>query len=158
MKKRYRSPAKRLLGLALAAGLTLGGTATAWADAISTYSVSVGQGVISILRSGAVTNSFRTSVNDVTAMTDSDGDLMVCFNNTKGEYVAVTLGSQEIVNFYGSIGTLRLDDSLDRPVVIGSSARVTKLKVDAPVKVSVWGRVDSGTVDAAASIDRKSVV
>ena len=152
MKKRYRSPAKRLLGLALAAGLTLGGTATAWADAISTYSVSVGQGVISILRSGAVTNSFRTSVNDVTAMTDSDGDLMVCFNNTKGEYVAVTLGSQEIVNFYGSIGTLCLDDSLDRPVVIGSSARVTKLKVDAPVKVSVWGRVDSGTVDAAASI------
>ena len=147
-----KKQARRLLGLVLAAGLALGGTVTGWADAISTYSVSVGQGVLSILRAGKVTNSFRTSSSDVTAMTASDGNLMVCFNNAQGEYVGVALGSQEIVNFYGAIGTLRLDDSLDRPVVIGSSARVTKLKVDAPVKVSVWGRVESGTVDAAASI------
>lgn len=147
-----KKQARRLLGLVLAAGLALGGTVTGWADAISTYSVSVGQGVLSILRAGKVTNSFRTSSSDVTAMTASDGNLMVCFSNAQGEYVGVALGSQEIVNFYGAIGTLRLDDSLDRPVVIGSSARVTKLKVDAPVKVSVWGRVESGTVDAAASI------
>ncbi len=152
MKLNLRTGAKRLLGLALAAGLALGGAVTAWADAVSTYSVSMSQNTISILRGGAVTNSFRTSVNDVTAMTDEDGNLLVCFNNTQGNYVAVTLGSQQMVNFYGTIGTLYLDDSLDRPVVIGSSARVSKLKVDAPVKVSVWGRVDSGIVDAAASI------
>ncbi len=147
-----KKQARRLLGLVLAAGLVLGGAVTGWADAISTYSVSVGQGVLSIIRSGKVTNSFRTLSSDVTAMTASDGSLMVCFTNSQGEYVGVALGSQEIVNFYGAIGTLRLDDSLDRPVVIGASARVTKLKVDAPVKVSVWGRVDSGNVDAAASI------
>ncbi|MCI8652745.1 MAG: hypothetical protein HFF11_03500 [Angelakisella sp.] len=152
MKKKFRSGAKRLLGLVLAAALVLGGAVTAWADAVSTYSVSVSQGGISILRGGAVTNSFRTLVNDVAVMTGEDGELLICFTNSQGNYVAVTLGSQEIVNFYGTIGTLRLDNSLDRPVVIGSSARVTKLKVDAPVKVSVWGRVDSGTVDAAANI------
>jgi len=152
MKIRFRDGARRLLGLALAAGMALGGAVTARADAISTYSVSVSKNAVSILRGGAVTNSFKTSVNDVSVMTANDGSLLVCFNNPQGEYVGVSLGDQEIVNFYGSIGTLRLDDSLDRPVVIGSSARVTKLKVDAPVKVSVWGKIDSGVVNAAASI------
>lgn len=130
----------------------LGGSATAWADAVSTYSISMGQGVMSVLKGGKVTNSFKVANNDVTATTDWEGDLMVCFNNAQGDYVGVALGSQEIINFYGTIGTLLLDESLDRPVVIGPSARVTKLKVKAPVKVSIWGRVDNGIVEAAASL------
>ena len=76
MKKKFRSGAKRLLGLVLAAALVLGGAVTAWADAVSTYSVSVSQGGISILRGGAVTNSFRTLVNDVAVMTGEDGELL----------------------------------------------------------------------------------
>ena len=151
-EKRFRRGARKLLGLVLAAGLMLGGSATAWADAVSTYSISMGQGVMSVLKGGKVTNSFKVANNDVTATTDWEGDLMVCFNNAQGDYVGVALGSQEIINFYGTIGTLLLDESLDRPVVIGPSARVTKLKVKAPVKVSIWGRVDNGIVEAAASL------
>lgn len=152
MKNKFRGCLRRLLGLALAVGMILGGAVTAWADAISTYSISMGQNTLSVLRAGTVTSSYRTLNNDLTVMTADDGGLLVGFNNSQGDYVAVALGSQKIVNFYGPIGTLLLDRSLDRPVVIGSSARVTKLKVNAPVKVSVWGRVDSGVVDAAASI------
>ena len=151
-EKRFRRGARKLLGLVLAAGLMLGGSATAWADAVSTYSISMGQGVMSVLKGGKVTNSFKVANNDVTATTDWEGDLMVCFNNAQGDYVGVALGSQEIINFYGTIGTLLLDESLDRPVVIGPSTRVTKLKVKAPVKVSIWGRVDNGIVEAAASL------
>ena len=151
-EKRFRRGARKLLGLVLAAGLMLGGSATAWADAVSTYSISMGQGEMSVLKGGKVTNSFKVANNDVTATTDWEGDLMVCFNNAQGDYVGVALGSQEIINFYGTIGTLLLDESLDRPVVIGPSARVTKLKVKAPVKVSIWGRVDNGIVEAAASL------
>lgn len=152
MKKIVSRLLRRGLGLTLAVGLLLGGAVTAWADAVSTYSVSVGSGVLSILRGGYVTNSFRTSSNDVTAVTDTAGNLMVCFYNAQGEYVGVSLGSQQIVNFYGSMGTLCLDSTLDRPVVITSGARVAKLQVEAPVKVSIWGRVDSGVVDAAAAL------
>ena len=143
---------RRIMGLALAVCFAFGGAVTAWADAVSTYSISMGQGVMSVLKGGKVTNSFKVANNDVTATTDWEGDLMVCFNNAQGDYVGVALGSQEIINFYGTIGTLLLDESLDRPVVIGSSARVTKLKVKAPVKVSIWGRVDNGIVEAAASL------
>lgn len=153
MKKELcRRGARRLLGLVLAVSLALGGTVTAWADAVSTYSISMGRGVMSVLKGGRVTNSFKVANNDVTATTDWEGDLMVCFNNAQGDYVGVALGDQQIINFYGTIGTLLLDESLDRPVVIGPSARVTKLKVKAPVKVSIWGRVDNGIVDAAASL------
>ena len=151
-KELCRRGVRRFLGLVLAVSLALGGTVTAWADAVSTYSISMGQGVMSVLKGGRVTNSFKVANNDVTATTDWEGDLMVCFNNAQGDYVGVTLGDQQIVNFYGTIGTLLLDESLDRPVVIGPSARVTKLKVKAPVKVSIWGRVDNGIVDAAASL------
>ena len=143
---------RRLLGLTLAACFVLCGTVTAWADAISTYTVSVSNGQLSILKSGYVTNTFRTAGNNATVTTGTDGNLMVCFYDANNRYVGVTLGSQQIVNFYGSIGTLRLDSSLDRPVVIGSTATVSKLEVEAPVKVSIWGKVNSGSVDAAATL------
>ncbi len=143
---------RRCLGLTLAAGLALGGAVTARADAISTYSVSMSQSYLSILKGGYVTNSFRIAANNADVLTGDDGSLLVGFYNAQNEYVAVTLGSQQIVNFYGAIGTLTLDDSLDRPVVIGASAQVADLRVDAPVKVSVWGKVTGGAVEAAADI------
>lgn len=152
MKKIVARLVRRSLGLLLAAGLLLGGGVTAWADAVSTYSLSMKQGTLSVLKGGYVTNSFRTSSSDLTVVTDVDGNLMVCFYDSKGEYVGVTLGSQQIVNFYGSIGTLHLDESLDRPVVIGAGAQVENLWVEAPVKVSVWGRVNGGDIDAEADI------
>ena len=73
-ERRFRRGAKKLLGLVLAAGLMLGGSATAWADAVSTYSISMGQGVMSVLKGGKVTNSFKVANNDVPATTDWEGD------------------------------------------------------------------------------------
>jgi len=143
---------RRLLGLALAVCFVLGGTVTAWADAVSTYTVSVSSGKLTIMKSGYVTNSFRTKGDTTTVTTGEDGNLLVCFYDANDRYVGVNLGSQQIVNFYGAIGTLKLDSSLDRPVVIGNTATVTKLEVDAPVKVSIWGKVNGGSVDAAASL------
>lgn len=151
-KRKVNGLLRRCLGLVLAAGLALGGVVVAWADAISTYSVSMSQSYLSILRGGAVTNSFRIAANNADVLTGDDGSLLVGFYNAQNQYIAVTLGSQQIVNFYGAIGTLRLDPSLDRPVVIGSSAQVANLQVEAPVKVSVWGKVSGGSVDSAASI------
>lgn len=144
--------AKRFLGAALAAGICLGGMVTAWADAVSTYSISMGQGAMSVLKGGAVVNSFKTSDSDITVMTDRDGSLLICLNGIQGEPVKVALGEQQIVNFYGKIGTLLLDSTLNRPVVIGANAQVERLEVEAPVKISNWGRVNSGTVNAAASL------
>ncbi len=143
---------RRIIGLALAVCFAFGGAVTAWADAVSTYTVSVSNGQLSILKGGYVTNTFRTNSNNATVATGTDGNLMVCFYDANNKYVGVTLGSQQIVNFYGSIGTLTLDSSLDRPVVIGNTATVTKLEVDAPVKVSIWGKVNSGSVDASATL------
>ena len=143
---------RRIMGLALAVCFAFGGAVTAWADAVSTYTVSVSNGQLSILKGGYVTNTFRTNSNNATVATGTDGNLMVCFYDANNKYVGVTLGSQQIVNFYGSIGTLTLDSSLDRPVVIGNTATVTKLEVDAPVKVSIWGKVNSGSVDASATL------
>jgi len=151
-RTRRTSALRRLLGLALAVCFALGGAVTAWADAISTYTVSVSSGQISIMKSGYVTNTFRTKGNGATVTTGENGNLLVCFYDTNDRYVGVNLGSQEIVNFYGSIGTLKLDSSLDRPVVIGATATVAKLEVEAPVKVSIWGKVNSGSVDAAATL------
>lgn len=143
---------RRILGLTLAVCLALGGTVTAWADAISTYTVSVAKGQISILKNGYVTNTFRTTGSSATVTTSQDGNLLVCFYDTSNRYVGVNLGSQQIVNFYGTIDTLKLDSSLDRPVVIGATATVAKLEVEAPVKVSIWGKVNGGSVDAAATV------
>lgn len=143
----------RLLGLTLAVCFVLGSCVTAWADAVSTYSVSVSSGYLSILKNGYVTSTYRRLADSsVTVATGENGDLLVCYYNTSSKYVAVTLGSQQIVNFYGAIGTLKLDSSLDRPVVITSTATVDRLEVGAPVKVSVWGKVKGGSVDAAATI------
>lgn len=143
---------RRLLGLALAVCFVLGGTVTARADAVSTYTVSVSSGQLSILKNGYVTSVYRTASSNVTVATGENGDLLVCYYNTSNNYVGVTLGSQQIVNFYGSIDTLKLDSSLDRPVVVGNTATVNRLEVGAPVKVSIWGKVKGGSVDAAATI------
>ena len=105
---------RRIMGLALAVCFAFGGAVTAWADAVSTYTVSVSNGQLSILKGGYVTNTFRTNSNNATVATGTDGNLMVCFYDANNKYVGVTLGSQQIVNFYGSIGTLTLDSSLDR--------------------------------------------
>ena len=114
---------RRIMGLALAVCFAFGGAVTAWADAVSTYTVSVSNGQLSILKGGYVTNTFRTNSNNATVATGTDGNLMVCFYDANNKYVGVTLGSQQIVNFYGSIGTLTLDSSLDRPVVIGKDRK-----------------------------------
>lgn len=144
---------RRLLGLTLAVCFVLGSCVTAWADAVSTYTVSVSSGQISILKNGYVTSTYRRLADSsVTVATGESGDLLVCYYNTSSKYVAVTLGSQQIVNFYGSIGTLKLDSSLDRPVVIASTATVNRLEIGAPVKVSVWGKMKGGSVDAAATV------
>lgn len=144
---------RRLIGLTLAVCFVLGSCVTAWADAVSTYTVSVSSGYLSILKNGYVTSTYSRLANSaVTVATGEKGDLLVCYYNTSNKYVAVTLGSQEIVNFYGAIDTLKLDSSLDRPVVIGSTATVTRLEIGAPVKVSIWGKVKGGSVDAAATV------
>lgn len=143
---------RRLLGLTLAVCLLVGGSATAWADAVSTYTVSVSQGLVTILKSGYVTNTFRTGGNNLTISSGVGGNLQACFYDASGKYVGVDLGSQEILTVYGAIGTLRLDTSLNRPVVIAASATVSNLTIDAPVKVSVWGKVAGGSVNAAATV------
>lgn len=143
---------RRLLSLTLAVCFVLGGAVTAWADAVSTYTISMTQGQLSVLKNGYVTSTYRITGNSATVATGENGDLLVCFYDTSNKYVGVTLGSQEIVNFYGAIGTLELDNSLNRPVVIGAGATVDRLVVGAPVKVSIWGKVKGGSVDAAAVV------
>lgn len=143
---------RRLLGLALAVCFVLGGTVTGWADAVSTYTISVTQGQLTVLKNGYVTNTFRITGSDAVVASGEGGNLLVCFYDTNNKYVGVDLGGQEIVNFYGSIGTLRLDGSLNRPVVIASTATVNYLEVDAPVKVSIWGKVKGGAVNSGATV------
>ena len=143
---------RRLLGLVLAVCFVLGGTVTAWADAVSTYTVSVTQGQVSILKNGYVTSTYRITGSSIYLSSGEGGNLQVCFYNTSNQYVGVDLGGQEILTVYGAIDTLKLDTSLNRPVVIASTATVTNLDIDAPVKVSIWGKVKGGSVNAAAIV------
>lgn len=118
----------------------------------SPFGVTVGDKIISFQKDGRTTGSYRMSRNDIVLVTDSSEDLLVCFYNTDGQYVGVTLGSQDNVNLSGSMDSLVLHRDLDRNVIIGSSCNVSDMAVNSPVKVSVYGKVGTMDIDAAASV------
>lgn len=118
----------------------------------SPFLVNVGDKVISFQKNGRTTGSYRMSRNDVVLVTDSSDDLLVCFYNTDGQYVGVTLGDQDNVALYGSMDSLVLHRDLDRNVIIGTSCSVSDVTVNAPVKVSVYGNIDSIDIASNASV------
>ena len=87
MKKHLRRALS--LCLALAVVLTLG----VMASAASTYSVKASANSISFIQNGYVTGTYNAKNNNITLMKDSTGDLLVCFYNSQGKYIGVTLGN-----------------------------------------------------------------
>lgn len=120
--------------------------------ASSPFSVTVGDKIVSFQKDGLTTGSYKMSRNDIVLVTDSSDDLLVCFYNTDGQYVGVTLGSQENVTLNGSINSLTLHKELDRNVIIGSKCTVSSMTVNTPVKVSVYGTITDMEVKAGASV------
>ena len=123
-----------------------------YAASNSPFSVTVGDKVISFQQDGRTTGSYKMSKNDIVLVTDSSDDLLVCFYDTDGKYVGVTLGDQENVNLVGSMDTLTLHRELDRNVIIGSSCSISDVTVNSPVKVSVYGKIGTINIDSGASV------
>lgn len=142
---------KKLLSLAYVV-LLLAISSVPAQSAPAEYTVSVSKNRISFSRGGVVTGGYGIQSNDITLITIDSGDVLVCFYNTLGNYVGVTLGAQQRVGLIGNINTLTLHETLDRPVIVGSTGRVTSMTVNAPVKVSVWGKVDNLTVSDMATV------
>ena len=144
---------RRALGLALAVGMAAGGLTVGHADAISTYCVSVAANSVSVLHNNKVTHSFKAANANIAVANDArSGDLLVSFNDTSGGTTTMSFGQQPILLFYGKIGTLDLTSALNKPIVIGANCTVGNMQVNAPVKVSIWGKVNGGDVNAAANV------
>ncbi len=140
-----------LLSFALAASLC-GLSGNRVYAASSPFSVTVGDKSISFQKDGRTTGSYKMSRQDIVLVTDSSDDLLICFYNTDGQYVGVTLGDQSNVTLNGSIDSLVLHRDLDRNVVIGSKCSVESVTVNTPVKVSVYGDIGNVDLESAASL------
>ena len=140
-----------LLSFALAASLC-GLSGNRVYAASSPFSVTVGDKSISFQKDGRTTGSYKMSRQDIVLVTDSSDDLLICFYNTDGQYVGVTLGDQSNVTLNGSIDSLVLHRDLDRNVVIGSKCSVENVTVNTPVKVSVYGDIGNVDLESAASL------
>ena len=144
---------RKALGLVLAAGMTVGTMAVGYADAISTYCVSVASNSVSVLHNNKVTHSFKAANSNIAIGNDAaSGDLLVSFNDSSGGTTTMSFGQQPILLLYGNIGNLDLTSALNKPIVIGAKCTVGNLMVNSPVKVSIWGKVNGGVVNAAANV------
>lgn len=144
---------RKALGLVLAAGMIVGTMAVGYADAISTYCVSVASNSVSVLHNNKVTHSFKAANSNIAIGNDAaSGDLLVSFNDSSGGTTTMSFGQQPILLLYGNIGNLDLTSALNKPIVIGANCTVGNLMVNSPVKVSIWGKVNGGVVNAAANV------
>lgn len=144
---------RRFLGLALAVCMTAGTLVVGHADAISTYCVSVASSSVSVLKNNQVTHTFKAANANIAVANDArSGDLLVSFNDASGGTTTMSFGQQPILLLYGNIGTMDLTSALNKPIVIGAKCTVGNLQVNAPVKVSIWGKVNGGDINAAANV------
>ena len=141
MKGKLRKVFAFTLALCLALSLAIG------ASAAGTYSVKVSGGAVSFLQNGYVTGSYQMADQDLALMVDSGGDLLVCFNNTSGNYVGVTLGSQRNLSLSGTLNTLTLNSSYTGTLT--SSALTNTLRVNGGATVNLNNGV--GVVEVAGS-------
>lgn len=105
MKAAFRRALTLCLVLCLTLALGVG------ASAASPYSVQVQNQTLSFVQNGVVTGSFSMANNNLSLMVDSTGALLVCFHNSQGNYVGVTLGAQRDLILSGTVGVLTLNSS-----------------------------------------------
>ena len=145
MKKHLRRALS--LCLALAVVLTLG----VMASAASTYSVKASANSISFIQNGYVTGTYNAKNNNITLMKDSTGDLLVCFYNSQGKYIGVTLGKQSSLALSGTIGTLTIDRSFSGAVTLSGTVSTLKVNSGSTVTVASGGSVKSATLSSTSA-------
>ena len=147
--------AKRFLSLMLSAVLALSvGVSASAAASSSDYSVSVQGNYVNFIRYGQTAGSYLANSNDLTLMSDEDGDLLVCFHDTQGAYRGITLGSQTFLTIGGTVGTLTMNKSLSSKVQvnIATGGKVTTMNILGANPVFIDGAVTTLNLKAAAYV------
>ena len=143
---------KKCAALVLAAATALSLAAGIQA-ATTIYSVKIQKNSILVQNKGKTVQTYNAKSTDLT-LSREDGELLLGYKNAQNLSRDIALGTQSTLTVEGTVSSLSLDSSLPTSMrlVLDTGSSVSSLKIAAPGKITIRGKVDTLTVSSAARI------